>query len=229
VAHSGRTVIFVSHNMAAVKSLTTRGVLLSGGQVIFDGPTEAAISRYAALTQSAARDRNGTALGRGRHATVLGARLLDADAAPAANYVPGQPLRLEVVIETDGSPFLSLEAFITDANRIRLGMASLYQFHGWTLPTNPGRYICQLTLEPIWLASGSYFVDVATSQVNSAWDHKVEAAVTFDVVSSNPRGLPWDFKQSYEYGALALLATEMPVFQATDSEESGKIAPPHVV
>lgn len=47
VAHSeGRTVLFVSHNMAAVKNLCTRGVVLQNGQLAFDGTTESAIEYY---------------------------------------------------------------------------------------------------------------------------------------------------------------------------------------
>jgi lipopolysaccharide transport system ATP-binding protein len=42
----GRTVLFVSHNMAAVSQLTTRAVVLKAGQVQFAGPTSQAIDRY---------------------------------------------------------------------------------------------------------------------------------------------------------------------------------------
>ncbi|WP_457611273.1 ABC transporter ATP-binding protein, partial [Lutibacter sp.] len=35
----GRTVLFVSHNMAAVKSLCTRGIVLENGEVVFEGET----------------------------------------------------------------------------------------------------------------------------------------------------------------------------------------------
>lgn len=42
----GRTVLFVSHNMAAVKNLCTRGILLENGQVSFIGLTEDTINLY---------------------------------------------------------------------------------------------------------------------------------------------------------------------------------------
>jgi lipopolysaccharide transport system ATP-binding protein len=42
----GRTVLFVSHNMAAVSQLTTRAVVLKAGRVQFTGPTSEAIDRY---------------------------------------------------------------------------------------------------------------------------------------------------------------------------------------
>jgi len=42
----GRTVLFVSHNMAAVKSLCTKGIVLEHGKVIFEGNVEDAVNKY---------------------------------------------------------------------------------------------------------------------------------------------------------------------------------------
>jgi lipopolysaccharide transport system ATP-binding protein len=47
VSRSGRTVLFVSHNMAAVRQLTTRCILLSRGKIAYDGEPGKAIERYA--------------------------------------------------------------------------------------------------------------------------------------------------------------------------------------
>ena len=44
----GRTVLFVSHNMASVKSLCDRSIVLNNGKSVFDGETEAAINFYLA-------------------------------------------------------------------------------------------------------------------------------------------------------------------------------------
>jgi len=42
----GRTILFVSHNMAAIESLCTRAVYMAGGRVGFDGPVHQAITEY---------------------------------------------------------------------------------------------------------------------------------------------------------------------------------------
>lgn len=42
----GRTVLFVSHNMAAVKSLCTRAIVLEHGMTVFEGDVEEAIGYY---------------------------------------------------------------------------------------------------------------------------------------------------------------------------------------
>ncbi len=48
VAKAGRTVLFVSHNMAAVENLCGRGVVLEKGRVVFSGDQNEAISHYIA-------------------------------------------------------------------------------------------------------------------------------------------------------------------------------------
>jgi len=42
----GRTVLFVSHNMAAVKSLCTRAIVLEHGKTVFEGATDEAVDFY---------------------------------------------------------------------------------------------------------------------------------------------------------------------------------------
>ena len=46
VAKQGRTVLFVSHSMAAVQNLCTTGLVLSAGGVVFNGPIDEAIRTY---------------------------------------------------------------------------------------------------------------------------------------------------------------------------------------
>lgn len=52
-SHAGRTVFFVSHNMAAVKKLCTRIIYLKDGQIEFDGAPDKAIERYLSAQKSA--------------------------------------------------------------------------------------------------------------------------------------------------------------------------------
>lgn len=46
VAGSGRTVLFVSHNMSAVQNLCQRAVLLNHGHVVADGPASEVVNHY---------------------------------------------------------------------------------------------------------------------------------------------------------------------------------------
>jgi len=49
VSRGGRTVLFVSHNMAAVENLCQRGVVLNKGNLVFDGSTRDALQHYLSI------------------------------------------------------------------------------------------------------------------------------------------------------------------------------------
>ncbi|MCW5713924.1 MAG: ABC transporter ATP-binding protein [Bauldia sp.] len=53
VARGGRTVLFVSHNMTALRSLCDRGIVLKAGSVRFDGSIDDAIGLHLADTDGA--------------------------------------------------------------------------------------------------------------------------------------------------------------------------------
>lgn len=55
-ANTGKTVLFVSHQMGAVKSLCTRGILMKRGQIHFDGSTNDAINEYLNLSSTDSRE-----------------------------------------------------------------------------------------------------------------------------------------------------------------------------
>lgn len=44
--HEGRTVLYVSHNMATIRKLCTRCIVLNKGKLVFDGDVEGAIAEY---------------------------------------------------------------------------------------------------------------------------------------------------------------------------------------
>jgi lipopolysaccharide transport system ATP-binding protein len=46
VAHEGRTVLFVSHNMAAVRNLCSSCIILKKGEISIQGPVETTINNY---------------------------------------------------------------------------------------------------------------------------------------------------------------------------------------
>src|SRR2546423_3146294 len=93
----GGTIVFVSHDAAAVERLCTRAVLLRQGRLEFDGPVREAITRYHAML---ADERNPEERGAGLSEYGSG-ELRIADASPlgpegeARNQVsPGQALTL---------------------------------------------------------------------------------------------------------------------------------------
>jgi lipopolysaccharide transport system ATP-binding protein len=200
VASAGRTVLFVSHNLAAVAALTRRGIVLKGGRLIYDGPIDNAIAQYSASLSKgkAARD-----WGRGHHSAIISAELLDAQGQTTDIYEPGTPFNLQVEVETTNMPGLGLEFHLRDANNLPVAFYSSSIFSQTPLPSE-GRHICRLSLQPLFLASGEYSFDISTNSLTIIVDHGVANAIPFRVAASSPGGIAYDFKQSLGHGVLAM-------------------------
>jgi len=63
VSHEGRTILFVSHNMAAVKALCSRAILMADGAIALSGSVTSAVDRYllGAATGTNAREWSNSA------------------------------------------------------------------------------------------------------------------------------------------------------------------------
>jgi lipopolysaccharide transport system ATP-binding protein len=219
-SRGGRTVLFVSHNMAAVKSLTDRALVINAGQLVFRGQTGQAIEKYGALTALAIGSSPLKFSGRGKHTLIRAVRLLDERGAPTRHYVSGSPIRLEIEIETDGTRGLSCDVMVLDQAKAKTALASLSHFQGKMLPTEEGVYRLLMPLGPLHLAAGHYSLDVTTAIVNQNWDHYVHDALSFDVQFSNPGGLSWNFSQSFGHGVVALPFESEVSFERVDALEA---------
>ena len=114
-------------------------------------------------------------------------------------------------METDGAVELSLALFLRDEFGVKVGTSCLYQFCAMKFPPEPGIYRCSLPILPPWLASGGYSIDIATSLPNIAWDHYLESAVRFHIPFSNPLARSWEFRQSDNFGPIAIPFADTPV------------------
>jgi homopolymeric O-antigen transport system ATP-binding protein len=99
VASEGRTVIFVSHNMASIEELCERAVVMKTGRVEQDGPARTVISHYLrdapgrnAFEFDGLADREGSG-----HAVITSVDLLSADGATSLSSLAFyQPFRVRI-------------------------------------------------------------------------------------------------------------------------------------
>ena len=62
--NEGRTVLFVSHNMVAVRQLCSRLICVDGGKLVFEGEVEKGISFYSETTRSSGKMKQGSIMNR---------------------------------------------------------------------------------------------------------------------------------------------------------------------
>lgn len=154
VAHEGRTILFVSHNMGAVRSLCTTGLYLSEGTVEAAGDLNECIARYfrdiGALHEpgvdAATGLRTGTGFGRVRLEGSDATTVDQGDAFTAATV-----LRLE-----DDTTGFYLFCILEDMNGHTIfHLQDASPALGLTTIT-AGDYQIRVTLPPLWLVPGLY-------------------------------------------------------------------------
>ena len=96
----GRTVLFVSHNMAAINTLCSRAILLSGGRVAADGSTRSVVETYLSSSRqkggdsTALHDAPGRRAGSFPHFTSM--ELLGRDGKVASAFSPGSEISIRI-------------------------------------------------------------------------------------------------------------------------------------
>jgi lipopolysaccharide transport system ATP-binding protein len=102
VGHDGRTVLFVSHNMAAITSLCQRAVLVAGGHIALDGPAHDVVAAYmsAEIETMAVREwRDDEPAPGGDVARLRAVRVRAADGTITEAIDIRQPVRVEIEYE----------------------------------------------------------------------------------------------------------------------------------
>jgi lipopolysaccharide transport system ATP-binding protein len=213
VARVGRTVIFVSHNMATIANLCRRAILLRQGELVAEGPTEAIITRYLdsiadapAGSLAARTDRKGRGAAR-----VTEIQYLDRAGAPTQYPICGEPLTVRVhyrsaasrplqnavvtlSVNKDERPYFLLSTDLTDPRQLDLEEQGWINFHLPELPLTEGSYYLI-----VWL--------IVNGEVQDFVDHAIELPVVggdyFGTGKSSPSG--WAGKivlvrHSWEHG-----------------------------
>jgi lipopolysaccharide transport system ATP-binding protein len=117
VAHEGRTVLFVSHNMTAINQLCPRAILLDEGLVALDDATHKVVPEYLRAASEGRPERVWTEGGPGDDIVRLRAVRVVSGGLVRGEVEIDQPLSVEVEFEAriDGVTRLAVEIFVYDS------------------------------------------------------------------------------------------------------------------
>jgi lipopolysaccharide transport system ATP-binding protein len=166
VAHSGRTVLFVSHNLKATAKLCTHGLLLAKGRVLADGTMQSVISAYAMQTGGGGKSAANVLLDRSASNTITGdepglvtrVEMLNQSRQPIANVTSYSPVIFRVSF-TVHTPVCRASVIIM--LKLTTG-ATIAKFE--TNPKHidplldPGTYHVDCCIDHLPLAAGHYFL-----------------------------------------------------------------------
>ncbi len=180
VAAAGRTVLFVSHNMAAVRRLCNKAIRLERGQLIDSGPAGQQVDAYTReVTQRAkASDLNTRQdrTGNGQVRITSVDLLSSTDSVPISTIGVGQPLSIRIDYEGVGD-FMSPCIHIAINNDI--GVSATYLCSRLTAEL-PGRLPAvgrlQCFIPEVPLAVGTYTIDVCLQSGDTTCDHVLAVA-----------------------------------------------------
>jgi lipopolysaccharide transport system ATP-binding protein len=189
VAETGRTVLFVSHNMTAITRLCERVILMDKGAVALDGISTDVIAYYLASSIGSFAVREWADLNDapGSPVTKLRAvRVFDQSGNISATLDIRKPFRVEMEYEVfEGGHILAPNFHFYNGENVCI-FISIDQDAEWkNKPRLAGKYKSTVHVPGNFLAEGTFTVVVAVSEMNPVIVHfALGEVVAFQVVDS---------------------------------------------
>ena len=184
----GRTVLFVSHNMAAVRALCSKGILLKGGQVHLSGTADAVVDAY--LLPDRTADSTTAHFGRPSGARIwMTETAILANGVPATSFPMGATISLSVRFATETPtrhPRFGWVLQSAGGERLLNSNNRYQESPAFDEPALTGTISCDLGIVP--LMPGRYVLSFWLGDI--AGDHHVELeALTFEITERDLWGL----------------------------------------
>jgi lipopolysaccharide transport system ATP-binding protein len=197
VARSGRTVLFVSHNMGAINTLTDRCLLLHKGRLALDGSPEVVIAAYL----GAGPGRGGQVLdlsgyrrsanGADAEVTLREAWASVEGAPPEAGIRSGQAITISLVVEARRAvtgACVSIALFNARQERV---VQLLSYDQGMRVDLARGVQTVRCTLPGLPLSPGGYYMDAGVARASDVLSWDVVLQVPLFSVIDELGGLEW--------------------------------------
>ena len=187
-AANGRTVLFVSHNMQAIRNLCDRIICLNNGAIADDGPTASVVERYLLREQVQFTTQQYTAplnAPGNDHIRIHKTSITDNTASEGASFNSQSQLLLNIEFWKQTDIPLTLGIHIYSAGTCLADIATDHTMD------RPGLIAAACTLPPGLLASGAYYISI--DFINKG--HVIYAfnvCLSFDINESNGQYSPWN-------------------------------------
>ncbi len=193
IANTGRTVVFISHNMLAIQTLCTKGILLTAGRITASGPVMSVIGKYIAQNRSEQEmvtNLNGhPRTGGNGQATICGFRILDTNLRPTRSVLMGEGLQFE--IDYSSSIPLDHADFVIGVygSMLQPVLQLSSAINGWFLGDGSRHGTIRCRVPTLNLMAGRYYVNLAISSSDRQiiFDHVSEVAA-FDILEADIYG-----------------------------------------
>ena len=190
VARGGRTVIFVSHNMAAVQSLCTRALLIDEGHIVADGKPLPIIEQYLSQVQIGNGIFDLTDHPHGGEGVLLDQlRVIDSTMKPTPAVPMGRALGFEIDFRSD-VPLDRGEFIIAVFNSLKQRVCRFSSVQsGFFLDSDIREATIRCFLPQAHFTAGRYYLSAVVAGHNrQRWHASYFDAAAFDVVEADVFG-----------------------------------------
>lgn len=189
VAGSGKTILFVSHNLAALNSLCAKSVLLEKGKLIASGTTSEVIDRYLNMNYSADKDiqKGVIEIPQVASQSIIKRIKFFNEGRLSSHFTSG--CKSEIVIECESEKEIQNPVIgIVISDHFGMDMIGINNKHyGIPLPSLNGKTAFRIAMHKLPLTSGNYklsvFLGNGISDIESVTD-----AATFHVEARDVSG-----------------------------------------
>ncbi len=178
----GRTVLFVSHNAAAVRHLCNNAIVLDQGRAVFSGGAHTALDFYHASSACKASSSSFTL----RHQS-RGLTLVSVDISPPSIKF-GEGISIETRWLASEAMQVAIECFLKDKDQHPIAGYSTGVMAGYELELDAGEHHILIEFPELPLAEGIYTVDIAAGKTNTEFFVYADSAASLLVHESDPLG-----------------------------------------
>ena len=188
----GRTVLFVSHNMASINALCNNGVVLENGQMAFQGPISQAINYY--LSSGSQRGSTYHAM-QEKPIMFLSAQQKNEDGNVTQQFGTDRTAIVEFTTKNDGLKTVRGNFSVSNSMGIQL------MIDRFDVPI--GKHTFQASIKTKKLLKGIYHISLALDTFGVAAHDVISNALTFEIVDL---GSQYSIKNDAQNGMVASFA-----------------------
>lgn len=207
-AREGRTVLFVSHNMAAIQRLCMKGVYLQSGRLMVSGPINTVVEAYISSQNNLAETKFNK---NGLRQPPVSCDILDVsiEIADGNNNIIewDQPFSFLLRVKLDSPAELSVEFLFRDPFGVPVLFSPCGLYSGSEHNLQEGEYTIRADCAGLKLAVGTYSVDVALAKSGKFFYVYYESAISVSIADKTYGDTLWYYTLNHKQGYIPLEIT----------------------
>jgi lipopolysaccharide transport system ATP-binding protein len=196
VAHQGRTVLFVSHNLQAISALCNRGILLSKGEIVWDDKADVVVKKYLmeGIEQGAEFKWDPKDAPGNNSIRLHAVRLTKANGDVSQEYLSSEPIHVQLelnISKIEADLVIGFDLKTTDGFVVMRCYQNDASEEHWP-PLKVGKNVIECQLPPGLLNGGNYIICPKISIHCREWIIDMDSLIVFKVVLSHGVSPYWN-------------------------------------